>query len=161
VRLEFGYRTLNFFVNERIDADKIMVAAKLNFFLPVVGFLLAYGVLTNVLIPRLGIGGVERILNLGNHIQCSNESNESIVVLGNSIVREGFDAHIFNSKLEDLKAENFAIGGCTFVEQQMIVERLLESTSYQKTAFVLPFGPTSLSDTDSQLPLDKAYAYAY
>ena len=121
------------------------------------GTAVAFAVLVHVLLPTLGVGDVQRIVELGRHLDQPRQHGPYIVFLGNSITMEGIDTAMVRSTAKRPgRIENLALSGCGTNEQRVLLPKLLGS---RPNIVVLAFGPTVL-DTRDDLPLDKAYAFA-
>lgn len=125
--------------------------------MPLLGAAVGGVILVCVLIPRLGLGDVERIIQLGYHLDQTRSGSPYAVFLGDSVTMEGIDAAIVQSAARtDWKVENLAVSGCGVNEQRILLPKVLNTGP---AAVVLSFGPMNLAVTDD-LPPDKAYAYA-
>jgi hypothetical protein len=122
-----------------------------------VGAVIGYLLLVYVLIPRLGLGDVQRIIYLGRHLDGPRPSGAYAVFLGDSITRQAVDASIVQSTAPgQWRVENFALSECMINEQRIMLPHLFGA---QPDLVVLAFGPINWLSQDD-LPLDKAYAYA-
>lgn len=124
---------------------------------PLAGAAAGYVLLVSVLLPRLGVGDVERIVQLGHHLDHVDGRVAEVVFLGDSVTMEGIDASIVRevSHVQG-RIENLALSGCGVNEQRVLLPKLLAA---HPAVVVLAFGPASLAVCDD-LPPDKAYAYA-
>ena len=129
-----------------------------------IGVLLGCWLLVAVLLPRLGLGEVDRIRQLGLHIDQRDTANDRLaltVLLGDSITREGVDTQIIADHWSEAsrshRFENWAVSGCTLVEQRIQLTRVLAA---KPSRVVFAIGPTTLCHLQD-MPLDKAYAYAF
>ena len=123
-----------------------------------VGAALGYAALVGLLLPRLGLGDVQRIVELGRHLDQLSVPREGYVAfLGDSITREGVDAAMVRAASgRPWRVENLALSGCGVNEQRVLLPKLLES---RPGVLAIAMKPESLA-TGEDLPLDKAYAYA-
>ena len=87
--------------------------------LPAFGALLGFVLLVKVVLPAIGIGTVERIVQLGRHLDQSLAPVPTIALLGNSITREGVDTRLLEETAPaGWHAQNFAISACSLSEMQ-------------------------------------------
>ncbi|HEY6565417.1 MAG TPA: hypothetical protein VIY86_13025, partial [Pirellulaceae bacterium] len=111
-------------------------------------------------IPHFGIGYVERIRQLGLHLD-QHLPPSTVVLLGNSVILEGIDAEMVapsdRSAVGSLAwAENLAIVGATPIEQKIVLPTIMQA---RPRAVVLTCDVLSVCNRP-ELPKDKAYAYA-
>ncbi|MCA9174772.1 MAG: hypothetical protein KDB14_09845, partial [Planctomycetales bacterium] len=153
----------------------VILAVGIQFGAPCLGIALGWWLLVGWMIPRLGLGEVDRIRQLGQHIQQHIErleqplhgvhggnSDESglAVLLGDSITREGVDTELLEQSrtdVSDLVFENWAVSGCSLAEQRVQLSLALRA---KPRLVVFALGPSSLCQLQD-MPLDKAFAYAY
>ncbi len=118
----------------------------------------AAGVALTILlvIPTIGVGGVQRLVDLPAHADSLDQPPDA-VFLGSSVVVEGVDAAAVAERLpHGASAQNWAINGCGVTEVISIVPRLLDPPP---RAVVLSLVIGDLGDP-SDVDADKAYAYA-
>lgn len=129
-----------------------------SLFFPALGAALAALVLSELYLPRFGIGTVERIAALGGHLSSPYHDHPTAVSLGNSVTLEGMDAAIVERAAgAGWRAENLATSGAGPTEFQILLPKLLEA---RPDVVILPLQVESLGRL-TDLPADKAYAYAY
>ncbi|MDX1964663.1 MAG: hypothetical protein SFX18_16050 [Pirellulales bacterium] len=144
----------------------------LGLVLPVtVGTGLAMWLHAAYLLPRLGVGNVQRIVDLGR-LTGTPFSQNSVVILGNSIMMEGISAPVIERQLSRAKSEsatassviqhlpavnvyNCSIGGCGINEQRILLPRLLKAGP---RTIVIALQPDQMGYV-SDLNIDKAFAY--
>jgi hypothetical protein len=109
-------------------------------------------------IPILGLGGVQRIIELGHILERGWDTDDPIaIVLGNSVSVEGYDAAIIEQHAPPgWRAKNMAINGCDVMELHVFLPRVLEA---EPSAIVLTLRAVDLGRPPN-VPVDKAYAYA-
>jgi hypothetical protein len=125
--------------------------------LPALGALLGFVLLVKVVLPAIGVGTVERIVQLGRHLDQSLGPTPTVALLGNSITREGVDTRIVEETApHGWHAQNFAISACSLSEMQVQLPRLLAA---RPTAVAYGLRPEDMGRADD-IDLDKAFAYA-
>lgn len=124
----------------------------------VIGLLLGYGLLTQVILKNFGLGRVQRIVEVGRHLDNAQYPEQWLVFIGNSIVRDGIDGAIVSEASgASIPAENLASSGADLNEHRIFLPKLL---SRKPTAVVLAFVPSTACGRGT-IALDKAYAYAH
>ena len=125
--------------------------------LPAVGAALGFLLLVKVILPLAGVGSVERVVQLGRHLDKPLAPAPSIALLGNSITREGVDTRIMaETAPAGWNAQNFAISACGLNEIRILLPKLLQA---HPAAVAFGLRPEDLGRLDD-MELDKAYAYA-
>ena len=150
--------------------NSVIVALAIQWGAPFAGALLGGWLLVSLLIPKLGLGEVDRIRQLSLHIRermeaagPDTELPSLTILLGDSITREGVDADALEASWREMTPtppgviENWAVSGCSLVEQRVQLSLALRA---KPEIVVFALGPSSLSQLQD-MPLDKAYAYAY
>jgi hypothetical protein len=127
--------------------------------LPSLGALLGFVLLTRFVLPVIGFGSVERIVQLGQHLDAKLLPAPVIAFLGNSITREGVDTRLVEATAPTgWHAQNLAISGCGLSEIRMLLPKTLAA---QPTAVAIGFSPEYMGQVDKfDIDIDKAYAYA-
>jgi hypothetical protein len=124
----------------------------------VIGLVGAFLLLANVVLPVFGLGTVNRIAELGRHLDQPFSSHPIAVCLGSSITLEGVDARIVTKASQNRwQVENLALSGCTVGEFPIVLPKLLDA---KPDVVVLPFLPPEQGRLHD-LNLDKAFAFAY
>ncbi|MBI2824162.1 MAG: hypothetical protein HYX69_05700 [Planctomycetia bacterium] len=124
---------------------------------PALGAVLGFLLLVKVVLPTVGVGGVERIVALGNHLDASLAPPPVVALLGNSITREGIDARIVEAHAPSgWHAQNLATSGCGLSEMRVLVPKLMAA---HPAAVAIGLRPEDLGRVDD-FDIDKAYAYA-
>jgi hypothetical protein len=126
-------------------------------FWPALGATLALVLLTKVVLPVTGVGSVERIVQLGRHLDTPFSPPPMIAFLGNSITREGIDARLVEETAPaGWYAQNLAISACGLSELRVQLPKVLAA---RPAAVTFGLRPEDLGRVDD-FDLDKAYAYA-
>jgi hypothetical protein len=126
-------------------------------FLPALGALLGFVLLEKLLLPVIGVGSVERIVQLGQHLDEPFTPAPTVALLGNSITREGIDTRLLaESAPAGWHAQNLAISGCSINEMRVQLPKVLAA---RPAAIAIGLRPEDLGRTDD-MDLDKAFAYA-
>jgi hypothetical protein len=142
-----------------LDGDRVVLGTLLRMLIaPAIGAAAGLLLLRSIILPDIGLGSVQRIAALGQHLNEDLRPRPSVVFLGNSITREGVDA----TKVEDATggrwhAQNLALSGCSVTELRILLPKLMQA---RPDVVVLPFQPQDIGRTDD-VPIDKCYAYAY
>ena len=124
---------------------------------PIIGVVIAWFLLMNVVVPRTGLGQYgDRILDIRAYLEESEVVRPWAAILGNSITVEGIDASIVSENAPDWQVRHFGINGCDLAETSVLLPAVLESAP---DAMVLTVWCQDLG-TSSNIPLDKAFAYA-
>ncbi len=124
---------------------------------PAIGAAAGLLLLVTVILPAVGLGDVQRIAALGQHLDQELHPRPVAVFLGNSITREGIDsAQVEAAAGGPWHVENLALSGCSVLESRILLPKLMRA---RPDVVVLPFHPRDLGWIDD-LPLDKSYAYA-
>jgi hypothetical protein len=125
--------------------------------LPALGAILAFVLLAKVVLPITGVGSVERIVQLGRHLDTELSPAPMIVFVGNSITREGINARLVEDAAPaGWHAANLAISACGLSELRVQLPKVLAASP---AAVAFGLRPEDLGRVDD-LDLDKAYAYA-
>jgi hypothetical protein len=119
------------------------------------GVAVGVAVVFGVLLPIVGLGQVERIRALGQHLDEGFPHPPVAVLLGNSSVVEGLDALIAAEVADGWHVENLAINGCDLTETRVLLGKLLAA---EPDVVVLSYRSQQLG-TLRDIPIDKAYAY--
>jgi hypothetical protein len=136
--------------------------ALLSVIVPVVlGAGLGMWLLQQWYIPKIGMGVHQRTINLGQQLLSQSLPRNSILCLGNSVVREGLDTQIALEQWPKQIASNWhmynvSISGSGILEQRIMMPRML---ACQPQAIVLEFGFVEMGRID-EIHSDKCYAYA-
>lgn len=131
----------------------VMIVALLS--APFLGALLGFVLLNAVVIPRIGYGGVNRIVSLGAHLT-SPYTRPTAVCLGNSVTIEGVDATLVERAAgTDVSVENLAIAGAHAAELRVQAPLVAAARPALVVITLLPEAAAAPQDLD----LDKAYAY--
>lgn len=124
---------------------------------PIAGVALAAAMLVGWLIPTVGLGGVDRIRQLGRHLDAPRDGRPTAVVLGDSVAMEGVDAALVEASAPPgWTVENLAIEDCQLTEQLVLLPKLLRS----KPAAVVFVLDAAMVTQLACVPPDKGYAYA-
>lgn len=135
----------------------VALVAGLHVAAPLLGAAGGFLVLVYVLLPQLGLGGVQRIIELGHHLDNRQDRHPAAVFLGDSITREGIDGSIVETAApRGWHVENLTMSGVSINELKIMLPKVLQT---HPNLVVLAFGPTNLMAADN-MPVDKAYAYA-
>ena len=132
-------------------------AVGLRLLMPAIGAAAALATLP-LLVPRVGLGELERVRLLGLRIEQAAASGEDIgavFLVGNSVTIEGLDADRVAAATGG-PVRNYAINGSRLEDTAVILPRLLDA---RPRAIVLSLMPTHLFETRPTTP-DEAYAYA-
>jgi len=122
------------------------------------GAAIGYLLLSYVLLPSIGLGNVDRVAQLGAHLQTPQDDAPRVVLLGNSITREGIDAgEVQSAAPPGWRVENHAVGGAGMLEQRLMLPKVLQ-TRPRVVVVSLDVFALALQNT---LHPDKAYALAY
>ena len=127
--------------------------------LPSLGALLGFVLLAKFLLPVIGLGSVERIVQLGQHLNARLSPAPTVAFLGNSITREGVDTTIVDSTAPaGWHSQNLAISGCGLSEIRILLPKTLDA---RPAAVAIGFSPEYMGRVeDFDIDVDKAYAYA-
>ncbi len=124
---------------------------------PALGVALGWFLLSDALLPTIGVGSVERIVALGRHLQSPFPHRPTLALLGNSITREGVDAPLVEqSAPPGWQVENLAISGSGITEFLILAPKLLAAKPAAVAVGILPEQLGRLVDVH----VDKAFAYA-
>ena len=135
----------------------LMVVILRVLFWPAFGAVLAFVLLTKVILPITGVGSVERIVQLGRHLNAPFEPQPTIAFLGNSITREGVETRLVEkSGPIGWHAQNLAISACGLSEIRVQMPKVLAA---RPAAVAFGVRPEDLGRLDD-LEIDKAFAYA-
>ena len=139
--------------------DRSVVAALLWMLIaPAIGAAAGLLLLVTIVLPKVGLGSVERIAALGRHLQVDLQPRPVVAFLGNSITREGIDTIAVDSATGGRwHAQNLALSGCNVTELRIQLPRLMQA---HPVIVVLPFQPQDIGRANG-VPVDKCYAYAY
>ena len=119
--------------------------------------LLGFVLLVKVVLPAIGVGSVERIVQLGHHLDEPLAPSPTVALLGNSITREGVDTRLVEETAPaGWHAQNLAISACSLSEMQVQLPKLLAA---RPSAVAFGLRPEDLGAADD-IELDKAFAYA-
>lgn len=135
---------------------------------PVLGAGLGYLLLVQALLPRVGLGEVDRIRRLGAHLRELTPAtgtapgivrNGWVALLGDSVCREGLDGGLVERAFGESPphVENLAVSGCSLTEMAIQLPLVLQA---RPRVVVLCLQPAALLRVP-RLPPDKAFAYAY
>lgn len=125
--------------------------------LPALGAVLGFVLLVKVVLPITGVGSVQRIVELGRHLNEPLTPAPTIAFLGNSITREGIDIRLVEETAPPgWYAQNLAISACGLGELHVLLPKVLAA---RPAAVAFGLRPEDMGDVDS-FDLDKAYAYA-
>jgi len=125
--------------------------------LPAVGAAVGFLLLTKIVLPITGVGSVERIVQLGRHLDAPLAPTPTIAFLGNSITREGIDTRVVaETAPARWHSQNLAISACGLSELRVLLPKLLAA---RPAAVAFGLRPEDLGRVDD-FDLDKAYAYA-
>src|SRR4051812_36283194 len=112
--------------HERTEPTVLYVIFRSLFF-PAAGVALAFWIIHAAYLPRVGLGTVERIAELGRHLGQPFDG-DVVACLGNSIVMEGIDASIVERTAGGRwQVENLATTGAGPTEFQILLPRLLKA----------------------------------
>jgi lysophospholipase L1-like esterase len=125
--------------------------------LPAAGALLGLVLLVKVVLPTLGVGSVERVVQLGRHLDQPLAPAPTVALLGNSITREGVDTRLLEETAPPgWHAQNFAISACGLSEIRVQLPKILAA---RPAAVAFGLRPEDMGRVDD-FDLDKAFAYA-
>jgi len=125
--------------------------------LPALGAVLGFLLLVKVVLPLVGVGSVERVVQLGRHLDEPLAPAPCVALLGNSITREGVDTRLVaETAPAGWHSQNFAISACSLSEIRILLPKLLQA---RPAAVAFGLRPEDLGRLDD-MELDKAYAYA-
>jgi hypothetical protein len=104
------------------------------------------------------LGRVQRIVEMGRHLETPRPANPWVVFIGNSVTRDGIDGSLVEQAASgEIHAENLALGGFNLNEHRVALPKLLAA---KPEAVVFGLSPL-ISCAYRKFPLDKAYAYAH
>ncbi|HVU88617.1 MAG TPA: SGNH/GDSL hydrolase family protein [Pirellulales bacterium] len=124
---------------------------------PALGAVLGLVLLVKVVLPTFGVGSVERVVQLGRHLDQPLTPAPSVAFLGNSITREGVDTRLVDETAPaGWHAQNFAISAASLSEMRVQLPKIL---SARPAAVAFGLRPEDMGRVDD-IDLDKAFAYA-
>ncbi len=122
--------------------------------LPSAGAWCAFLLLSEVLIPTVGLGELDRIRLLGDHLRSDLPAPPLAMCWGNSIVREGIDAAIVENQAPGWRAENYGLSAADLTELQIALPAMLARKPSAVVIGLTPWG-TRLKEPD----IGKMHAY--
>ncbi len=124
---------------------------------PAVGVALGLVALVVLVLPNMQLGDVQRIIELGRHLQ-QDSGSPRLVFLGDSVLRDGIDADLVRDAApRGWTAENLGLSGCGLNERGILLPRLLAT---EPAAVAIGLSVNDLCDGGA-VGADKGYAYAY
>ena len=121
------------------------------------GHALGFVLLVNVVLPKIGLGSVERIVQLGRHLDAPLLPAPTLALVGNSITREGVDTRLVEEAApQGWHAQNLAISGCGLSEVRLLLPKVLAA---RPAAVAISIRPEDMGRVDDP-NIDKAFAYA-
>jgi len=126
--------------------------------MPLIGVALSILLLTSVVIPKLGLGSMNRLVALGTHLESMGPHEPQVIFLGNSVTVEGIDGAIVEAETGGrFRAENLGINGCHVQEMLIIVPKLMARGS---RIVVFTLQPVDLGEPQD-VHIDKCFAYGF
>jgi hypothetical protein len=120
------------------------------------GVAIGLALLLGVILPALGYGYADRIVNIGERLDGPSFADRpTAVFLGSSVVVEGIDAREVVEAAPGWVAFNFSINGCEINEQRVMLPKVLAA---KPRAVVLLIRPITIA-MPGDIPPDKAYGY--
>lgn len=120
------------------------------------GAAVGFALLDRVLLDLVHLGDVQRIVELGRHLD-EPAPSYWLPILGDSIVRDGIDAQVVQTAAASgWRVENLGVSGCSLTERQIIIPRIL---ARRPAAVAIGLYATDLCLAGG-LGLHEAHAYA-
>lgn len=126
------------------------------FLAPALGALAGGWVYFQWIMPAVGLGGLNRIVAIGNYLEAPYTQPQVAVALGSSVVREAINGAEAARVSEGWVVQNMGMGACSMTERQVILEKLLRAGP---GAVIFPMNCWEMGRL-GEIPWDKAHAYA-
>lgn len=122
--------------------------------LPALGVLGGWWCLLTVLLPGLGFGDLDRIVQMGQHLQQTRPKGPYLCAVGSSIVQDGFDSEVVRESLDtSCIVENIADPGAKLWDHLSKLPLILKA---KPSAVLFGIGPSDYYDR--VVAGDKRYA---
>jgi hypothetical protein len=139
------------------SGDRPLLSVLLCVASPLAGAAIAFWLLVTVLIPTIGVGDVQRIIDLGAALESPLPQEPTAAIIGNSVLIEGINASmVAEAAPPGWHARNFAINGCDLTEQQILLPRLIETGPEVIVMVIRPIDVGAVTDVN----LSKLHAYS-
>ncbi len=139
------------------SGDRPLMSVLLCVASPIAGAAVAFWLLVTVLIPTIGVGDVQRIIDLGAKLESPITPQPTAAIIGNSVLIEGINASmVAEAAPPGWHARNFAINGCDLTEQQILLPKLISARPDAIVMVIRPIDVGAVTDVN----LSKLHAYS-
>jgi hypothetical protein len=146
--------------SDSIKSASALCLALLKLGIPIfLGVVVAYLAHVYWILPKFGLGELERIRAVSQLFDKPfANAKQNVIVLGNSVTGEGFDAGIANRECDDsITIWNSSISGCGLSEYRIMLPKIAAA---KPKAIVLSLAPQAVGEVN-ELNIDKAFGYSF